>query len=109
MASNPIAPAEESTNVRLVPKITDAPPKPDKIPATTITHTYVVLTLIPAVRAACGFAPTALNLNPRVDRSINHHTPAAATRAKINPKCKREGSGNSRGNIALDASGGVIG
>src|SRR5690625_4506102 len=109
IASNPMDPAEDSTKVRFVPSTTEAPPSPARTPATPRTHTYTMFTLMPAVRAASGFAPTARNLNPRVERSISHHTPRAASSASTNPRWSRNGSGSNRGSIALSATGGVIG
>ena len=47
-------------------------------PATAIVMTVVRATLMPAVAAACGLAPTARIAKPVVERSRNHQTKTAA-------------------------------
>src|SRR5699024_8662925 len=56
-----------------------------------------------AVRAACGFAPTALNSNPIVERSSSHHTKMVARTARTKPTWRRNGAGRSR-NICAESS-----
>ena len=46
----------------------------------------VLPTLIPAVAAACGLAPTALIAKPMVERSRIHQTAAAAISATAKPR-----------------------
>ena len=69
--------------------------------------TVVRATLIPAVAAACGLAPTARMANPVVERSSSHQTAAAASRASANPRCSWLPS--SRGNVAFQSTIGEIG
>jgi len=72
----------------------------------TIVVTVVAATLIPAVAAALGLAPTARIAKPVVDRSSSHHTPAAAASATKKP---RWSSSNSAGNMAVGCTSGEIG
>ncbi len=69
--------------------------------------TVVRATLIPAVAAACGLAPTARMANPVVDRSSSHQTPTAASRASRKPRCNWPPS--SRGKVAFQSTIGEIG
>ena len=54
-----------------------------------MTSTQLRSTLIPAVRAALGLAPTVRNSKPVVLRSSSHHTAAAAARASRKPALTR--------------------
>ena len=91
MASNPISPAIPLPSAYSVapPRIWLAPAMPARPPAITMTPASARLTLIPAVRAAFGLAPTARNSNPMVERSRSHQTKAAAPRASRNPRFSR--------------------
>ena len=62
---------------------------PARPPASSMTSTQLRSTLIPAVRAALGLAPTVRNSKPVVLRSSSHHTPAAAASASRNPALTR--------------------
>src|SRR5664279_1263060 len=75
----------------------------------TMTSTYVILTFIPAMVAADGFAPTARNVKPHVERSMSHHTPQAASKAATKPQCKPKLSPKSLGHWAFASIGGDLG
>ena len=55
------------------------PARPASAPASTMVITVVRATLMPAVAAACGLAPTARMAKPVVDRSSSHQTATAAS------------------------------
>ena len=76
MASNPISPAMPLPSAYSVapPRIWFMPARPARPPAITMTPVSARLTLMPAVRAAFGLAPTARNSNPIVERSRSHQT-----------------------------------
>ena len=63
---------------------------------------------MPAVRAALGFAPTARNRKPTVERSMSHHTATAATSATRKPACRRNCGPSRCGYSAVSAIGGEI-
>ena len=67
----------------------------------------VVPTLIPAVAAACGFAPTALIAKPMVERSRIHQTTTAAISATTKPRWSWLPA--SRGKVAFQSMIGEIG
>ena len=67
----------------------------------------VLATLIPAVEAAWGLAPTARMAKPVVERSSSHHTARAASSAITKPRCSWPPS--SRGRVAFQATIGEIG
>ncbi len=67
----------------------------------------VIVTIMLNYVAACGLVPTARILKPRVVRSMSHHTPTAATRARMKPRCNWEPC--RRGNVALHCTTGEIG
>ena len=50
--------------VVIVPSTWLTPARPTRAPAISIPMMYMLLTLMPATRAACGFSPTARNLKP---------------------------------------------
>ncbi len=91
MASNPISPAMPLPRAYSVapPRIWLAPAMPARPPAMIMTPASARLTLMPAVRAAFGLAPTARNSNPMVERSSSHQTKAAAPSARRNPRFSR--------------------
>ena len=64
-------------------------------------------TLMPAVAAACGLAPTARMAKPVVERSSSHQTNTAARIATTNPRCSWPPA--SRGNVAFQSTIGEIG
>ena len=65
--------------------MTEDAASPASPPASSMASTQVRSTLIPAVRAALGLAPTVRNWKPIVLRFSSHHTPAAASRASRKP------------------------
>ncbi len=67
------------------PSTTGSAARPARPPAIAITTTQTRSTLIPAVLAALGLAPTVRNWKPRVLRDISHATTAAAASAIRNP------------------------
>src|SRR5215510_12420789 len=89
--------------------MTADPPSPASPPAMSMTSAQVRSTLIPATRAADGFAPIDRNSNPVVVRFSSHHTPKAHASAIRKPALIRRLEPASSGRWALDAIGGVIG
>ena len=69
--------------------------------------TVVRATLMPAVAAACGLAPTARMAKPVVDRSSSHQTTTAASSDTTNPRCNWVPS--RRGKVAFQSTIGEIG
>ena len=88
IASKPISPAIVAERVLrgTAEHLVDAG-QPARPPAISMTPMSARLTLMPAVRAAFGFAPTARNWKPMVERSRSHQTKAAATSARRKPRC----------------------
>ena len=70
---------------------------------------YMLCTLMPATRAACGFSPTARNLKPRLERLRIHHTTIVAMMTRMKPKCRLYCGPNSSGKTAVSFIGGVFG
>ena len=89
MASNPYP--EEKPGVRLGEMLASwtAPANPARAPESAITVTNVRAGLMPAVRAASGLAPTALNSNPTVVRLRSHATRTAIRIASSIPAFRR--------------------
>ena len=91
MASKPMDPtmppdSGTGTPDALGPSAAWTPASPARAPASTMVMIVVRATLIPAVAAACGLAPTARIAKPTVDRSRIHQTATAASRARKNPR-----------------------
>ena len=89
----------------LPPRSGPAPPaprpaRPARRPATMLI-TVVRPTLMPAVAAACGLAPTARMAKPIVERSRIHQTAPAANREMRKPRCSWLPS--SRGMVAFQS------
>ena len=91
-----------------MPWMVTAPPSPARPPASSMASTQVRPTLIPAVRAALGLAPTVRNWNPVVLRASSHHTPPAAASATRNPTPTCGGGPPTCGSWALLAMVGLI-
>lgn len=64
-------------------------------------------TLMPAVAAACGLAPTARIAKPVVERSSSHHTTTAASSATTKPRWSCVPA--TRGKVAFQSTIGEIG
>ncbi|CPU65051.1 Uncharacterised protein [Mycobacteroides abscessus] len=92
-----------------MPSTCALPARPASAPAMAMTHTVVHGTDMPAVRAACGFSPTARKRKPSVERSMSHHTPTATSSARTNPAWRRKPSPSSSGNCAFPGMRGLIG
>ena len=86
IASNPKVPATSAVNAYSVPRVCKAPPRPARPPQINIVAVVTNGIEIPADLAAFEFAPTALNLNPKVLLLINHHTSTATNNAIIIPR-----------------------
>src|SRR5260370_32847457 len=82
--------------------------RPARPPAISITSAQLRSTLIPALRAARGLAPTVRNWKPIVLRLSSQATPATAARAIRNPTLACGGGPPRCGNMALAAIGGAI-
>lgn len=67
------------------------------------------LTFMPAVRAACGFSPTARNRKPSVDRLISHQTTAVMTMTSTKPQLRLYRAPNRSGRIAVSSVAGDLG
>ena len=74
---------EVAPSVRMI-----APARPARPPAISIACTVELDTLMPAVRAAAGLAPTARSRKPMVLRESSHQTPSAAATARMMPTLK---------------------
>src|SRR5690606_5072269 len=82
IASKPI-PASTSVEkpVVEVPSTCVTPASATSAPETTMTHTVVRPTSMPATRAARGFSPTARKVKPSFERSMSHQVAATARSA----------------------------
>ncbi|CAH0327640.1 hypothetical protein SRABI128_06307 [Microbacterium sp. Bi128] len=74
-----------------------------------ITRMVARETLMPAVRAALGLAPTARNSKPSVERFSSHETNTVAAMASRNPRCSRYWLPKISGYAALGSTMGDIG
>ncbi|SIN19678.1 Uncharacterised protein [Mycobacteroides abscessus subsp. abscessus] len=109
IASKPKEAATSPVSTFSVPATWVAPARPASPPDSSMTTMYPALTLIPAVRAAFGLAPTARRRNPIVERSISQDTNSTARIARTKPQCSRKESPSRRGNRAESGSCGEMG
>src|SRR5690606_4583949 len=109
IASKPKLAATPAVSTFSVPSTCAAPPRPASAPAIAMTQTVTHATEMPAVRAACGFSPTARKRKPSVERSMSHHTPTAASSASRKPRWRRKPRPSTSGNVAEPGIGGLIG
>ena len=76
----------------------------------TITMVSARFTLMPAVRAALGLAPTARNSNPMVERSSSHQTKASGPQGQQEPEVQPVLAAQDLGQMrAVAATGGLSG
>ena len=82
--------------------------RPARPPEISMTSAQLRSTLMPALRAARGLAPTVRNWNPMVLRLSSQATPATAARATRNPTFACGGGPPTCGNVAFSWIGGAI-
>jgi hypothetical protein len=87
--SKPMLPATAGVRACAVPSTCVAPPRPARPPATTMSSVYVFATLMPAVFAAAGLAPTARSSKPNADRLSNQAIAAVTRTASTMPRLTR--------------------
>ena len=90
------------------PWMTAEAARPARPPAISMTSAQLRSTLMPALRAARGLAPTVRNWKPMVLRESSQATPAAAAIATRKPTFACGGGPPTCGKIAFLSIGGAI-